>query len=69
MILLKKLKKLENRLFDRCHSYSGTGKISTRKLKHERADEGVRVRVSKGEGEGEVKRVLFSSKVTSARSC
>jgi hypothetical protein len=51
----------------------GTGKISTRKLKHERADEGagvrVSVRVSEGEGEGEVKRVLSSSKVTSARSC
>jgi hypothetical protein len=29
----------------------------------------VRVRVSEGEGEGEVKRVLSSSKVTSARSC
>jgi hypothetical protein len=45
--------------------------LSTRKLKHERADEGagVRVRVSEGEGEGEVKRVLSSSKVTSARSC
>ncbi len=49
----------------------GTGMLSTRKLKHERADEGagVRVRVSEGEGEGEVKRVLSSSKVTSARSC
>jgi len=39
----------------------GAGKISTRKLQHERADE--------GGSEGEVKRVLFSSKVTLARSC
>jgi len=30
---------------------------------------GVRVKVSEGESEGEVETVLFSSKVTSTRSC